>query len=175
MLGTDERILAELRDLKEQVKRLADAMQKQQDRRSYQKDYYKRRKAAKKAVPKSGLLNRDGHCLDVNRGRDSRLPVAEWAQVLRLFAEKGASSYNFLTWLSWAWNHDTYQHQPITRSGVLPGLHWAQRTQGATEQVRREGAVWERQTHQVYQQSAARTLRRRSVVDVGVRGARSRG
>ena len=117
MLGTDERILAELRDLKEQVKRLADAVQKQQDRRSYQKDYYKRRKAGKKAVPKSGLLNRDVHCLDVNRGRDNRLPVAEWAKVLRVFAEKGASSYNFLTWLSWVWNHDTYQHQPITRSG----------------------------------------------------------
>ena len=44
---------------------------------------------------------------------------ADWhdATALKAFADRGLSAYNFITWLAWTWNHNTYEHVPITRSG----------------------------------------------------------
>ena len=48
------------------------------------------------------------------------------AQRLKQFVEEGRSAYNYISWLAWAWNHNTFDHAPITRSGgyfqVLIGL-----------------------------------------------------
>ena len=111
---SNEEVLAAVVELKEQVQRIAEAMEKQQDRKSYQAEYYKKRKAAK-AAKVVRLENRDRHCLD--GPRDPRLPHAVWAKQLKAFAERGLSAYNFITWLAWAWNHNTYEHVPITKSG----------------------------------------------------------
>ena len=117
-------VLREMALIKEQVARVADALEKQADRKKYQAAYYQERK--KKAAKKKKAVGRPNparHCLN---GRDSKLPHAKWAEQLKSFVERGLSPYNFLTWLAWEWNKNTYQHVPITRSGgyynVLIGI-----------------------------------------------------
>lgn len=115
---TSADVIAEIRELRVQVQRMADLLQKREDRTSYQAQYYKRRKEAK---AKAGfgdakLLNRNGHCL-CQSGRDRRLPHSKYAAKLQEFVDRGLSVYNFVTWLGWSWNHDTYVHVPITKSG----------------------------------------------------------
>ena len=114
---SNEEVLAAVAKLAEQVQRIAAAMEKQQDRKSYQAEYYKRRKAkkAEAAARAKRLSNKDRHCLD--GPRDLRLPFAAWAGRMKAFADRGLSAYNFITWLAWTWNHNTYEHVPITRSG----------------------------------------------------------
>ena len=113
---SNEELLAAVVQLKEQVQRIAEAMEKQQGRKSYQADYYKKKKrkaALARAVVR--LPNKDRHCLE--GPRDSRLPHAVWAKQLKAFAERGLSAYNYITWLAWTWNHNTFEHVPITKSG----------------------------------------------------------
>ena len=43
----NEEVLAAIAALKEQVQRIADALEKQNDRKSYQAQYYRKRKAEK--------------------------------------------------------------------------------------------------------------------------------
>ena len=111
-----EQAVAEIRELAKEVKRLADLVQTQLDRKSYQADYYKKRKASKAKKVRPGLVNRESAALS-DQGRDMRLPTAKWGHVLQKFAESGASPCNFLTWLAWTWNKNTYRAAPITRSG----------------------------------------------------------
>ena len=103
--------------LSEQVTRIADALQKQQDRKEYHSEYYKKRKVAKlqREAEEKRLPNKDKNCLD--GPRDRRLPHATWALKLKEFVDRGLSPYNFLTWLAWTWNHATFRHAPVTRSG----------------------------------------------------------
>ena len=120
-----KRVLAEIVQLKEQVGRMADALQRQEDvmkcledRKKYHADYYKKRKVARakrKVALSNKLLNRDKHCLDSLR--DTRVPYDKWTEKLKAFSARGLSAYNFITWLAWEWNHNTYVHVPITRSG----------------------------------------------------------
>ena len=110
-----QQLIGIVASLKEQVQRMADVMQKREERREYQAAYYKKRKAAANVVVKKGLANLNRHCLEGMR--DPRVPAAEWAVVMRRFVEEGRSAYNFLSWLAWKWNKDTFQHVPITRSG----------------------------------------------------------
>ena len=110
-----EQLVGIVLELKEQVQRMADALQKQEDRKEYQAEYYKKRKAAKKEKSRSSKLeNPKGFIL--NR-KDERLPFRAWGLKMKEFADRGLSPYNFLTWLTWAWNQNTYQHVPITKSG----------------------------------------------------------
>ncbi len=114
-------VLREMAAIKSQVQRVADALEKQEDRKKYQAAYYQQRKktakAAKIAKEKLSLkrMNPPMHCLGVPR--DKELPHAKWAEKLKEFARRGLSPYNFLTWLAWEWNKNTYRHVPITRSG----------------------------------------------------------
>ena len=110
-----QELIAEMRQLKEQVQRMADTFQKREERREYQAAYYKRRKASKEKQVLPGFKNLDRHCLEGSR--DRRLPAAEWGEVLKSFVQRGLSPYNFLSWLAWKWNKDTFQHVPITKSG----------------------------------------------------------
>ena len=117
------KLVEQVRSLKEQVQRMADVMEKREERRQYQAAYYKKRKAGKcKQLP--GLSNLDRHCLEGMR--DRRLPAEAWGKVLKRFVELDLSPYNFLSWLAWTWNKNTFQHVPITKSGgymhVLIGL-----------------------------------------------------
>ena len=110
-----EQLVEIILELKEQVSRMADALKKQEDRKSYQAEYYKKRKAAREKKARSTKLeNPDRHILD---RRDKRLPFRAWGLKLKEFVDRGLSPYNFLTWLTWAWNQNTYQHAPITKSG----------------------------------------------------------
>ena len=114
-----KQVLDEIKGLREQVQRMADLIQKQQDRKSYQADYYKKRKEtktkARTAASSDKILNHDRHCL--NTARDKRLPHDKYIAKLKEFVSRGLSVYNFVTWLGWSWNHDTYVHAPITKSG----------------------------------------------------------
>ena len=113
---SNEKLLAELLALKTQVCRIADALQKQEDRKQYQAEYYKKKKAEKKKKKASNKLeNRNKHVLEGTR--DRRVPYKMWAAKLKQFYERGLSPYNYITWLAWAWNHDTFQIVPITKSG----------------------------------------------------------
>jgi hypothetical protein len=111
---SNEEVLAAIVSLKQEVQRIAEALEKQQERKSYQAEYYQKRKAAK-AVKLERLENRNRHCL--TGPRDQRLPIVKWTAQLKAFAERGLSAYNFITWLAWSWNHNTFTHVPITKSG----------------------------------------------------------
>ena len=114
---TNERLLAAVEELTAQVAVIAEILDKQQSRKTYQKEYYKKRKAvaAAKKELEGRLVNKDAHCLD--GPCDNRLPIQAWAEQLRAFAARGLSVYNFFTWLAFKWNHGTYRHVPITKSG----------------------------------------------------------
>ena len=116
MSSEGSEIMQVLQELKGQVQRLADALEKEQDRKAYQKAYYKRRKEARE-VEKLGLQMklREVNCLE--GPRDRRLPSEEWAKQLKRFVDAGLSAYNFLTWLTWTWNQRCYKHSPVTTSG----------------------------------------------------------
>ena len=91
-----DKVLEAISELKEQVCRLADMLQAQQERKEYQKSYYQRRKAARELLVQGlQLKNKERHCLE--GPRDRRLPVAEWGKQLRRFVNAGMSAYNFLT------------------------------------------------------------------------------
>ncbi len=121
--ATNDQILAAVDSLTQQVQRIADVLQGQLDRKEYHAEYYKKRKALKEAKA-SRLSNRNKHCLEGMR--DTRLPSAEWAEKLKWFSDNGLSVYNYVTWLAWAWNQNTFEHVPITKSGgylnVMIGL-----------------------------------------------------
>ena len=117
----EQMILASISKLRCEVKEIADQLKKQQDRKKYHAEYYQKRKAKEakkkkeKQVDDNRLTNHNKHCLEGSR--DKRLPFAEWAKVLKQFVDRGLSAYNFMTWLSWTWNHNTFRHVPITKSG----------------------------------------------------------
>ena len=115
---SNEELLTVITELKAQVQRMADALQKKEDRKNYHSEYYKKRKTDKKkkaAKSKLKLENPNRHILEGQR--DYRLPFKKWALKLKKFVDRGLSPYNFVTWLAWSWNQDTYQHTPITKSG----------------------------------------------------------
>ena len=126
LTGGERLILESIGKLRTEVRGLAGELKKLQDRKKYHAEYYQKRKATnaktkkKKEVVDTRLPNADRHCLEGRR--DQRLPFAEWAQMLKQFADRGLSAYNFLTWLSWTWNHNTYRHAPITKSGGYMNL-----------------------------------------------------
>jgi hypothetical protein len=117
MSRNNKEVLDAIAVLSAQVQRIADALEKQSERKSYQAEYYqKRKKKAEEAAALAAKLdNQNRHCLEGMR--DTRLPYAQWAAKLKEFAERGLSAYNFISWLAWAWNHDTYKMVPITKSG----------------------------------------------------------
>ena len=114
-----EDLLTVITALKDQVQRMADALQTQEDRKKYHAAYYKKRKAAAAARKKNAvndkLENPNKHILEGSR--DYRLPAKKWALKLKEFVDNGLSPYNFITWLAWSWNQDTYRIVPITKSG----------------------------------------------------------
>ena len=116
---TNEEIMAELKGLREQVAEMAAALQDSKARKEYQSAYYQKRKAAKakKAaeLARTRLSNPDRSVFDASR--DYRVPHAKWAAKLTEFAERGLSVWNWLTWLAWSFNQDTWEFPPITRSG----------------------------------------------------------
>jgi hypothetical protein len=108
----------EIRALKVQVQRMADAMQRREERASYQAEYYKKnkkKKSDKVALKRATRLKCDRHIFEGLRRYD--VPHGKWAQKMREFVEQGRSVYNWLSWLAWSWNQDTWQFKPITRSG----------------------------------------------------------
>ena len=114
-----EELRAEIRELRVQVQRMADALQTKQDRSQYQAEYYKKRKAAK-ALKKeqdraSKRLSSERCVFKGLRRRD--VPHKLWAQKMQEFLRDGRSIYNWLTWVAWSWNQDTWEFPPITRSG----------------------------------------------------------
>ena len=113
-MPSNEDVLLAISKLSEQVQRIADALEKQQLRKEYQAAYYKKRKVAKK-VALNRIEIRDMHCLEC--ARDPRMPFEMWTERLEQFVKEGRSAYNYICWLAWAWNHNTYNVIPITRSG----------------------------------------------------------
>ena len=120
-----QKVLNQQQELTTEVERIAEVLKQQQNRKQYQSDYYKKRKAKKlaKEAENKRLPNPRGNCLH-GGGRDRNLPVAEWAKTLKLFVERGLSAYNFMSWLAWTWNHNTYKVVPVTRSGGYLHLYY---------------------------------------------------
>ena len=44
-------------------------------------------------------------------------PLVKWTNKLREFIADKRSVDNYLEWLGWSWNHDTYVTQPVVKSG----------------------------------------------------------
>ena len=111
------KIMSMLEQLTTEVSGISQVLKKEQERKEYQSGYYKKRKAAKlkKEAENNRLPNPKGNCL--HGTRDRNLPVVQWAKMLKAFVDRGLGPYNFLSWLSWTWNHQTYKHVPVTRSG----------------------------------------------------------
>ena len=117
MVSTED-LMAEIRELKEQVQRMADAMLLKEDRKKYQAEYYRKKKAAKaKKKKEDARMPNPDRPLFEGRRNEHKMPHKRWAAKMREFLEDGRSVWNFLTWMAWAWNQDTWQMAPITRSG----------------------------------------------------------
>ena len=116
------KVLTVITELKAQVQRIGCAAEKGGPQEL--PEYYKKRKINKKkkaAKNKLKLENPNRHILEGQR--DYRLPFKKWALKLKRFVDRGLSPYNFVTWLAWSWNQDTYQHTPITKSGGYMRVH----------------------------------------------------
>ena len=96
-----QKVLNQQQELTTEVERIAEVLKQQQNRKQYQSDYYKKRKAKKlaKEVENKRLPNPRGNCL--SGGRDRNLPAAEWAKTLKVFVDRGLSAYNFMSWLAY--------------------------------------------------------------------------
>ena len=106
-------------ELKEQVARMADALQSREDRRVYQSNYYKKRKEDKKKkaeeLANARLPNtRGSHFTGL---RKTNVPIKKWIEKMKQFGREGRSVFNWITWLAWSWNQDTFVFNPLTRSG----------------------------------------------------------
>ena len=131
-MSSNEVVLAAIAELQKQVQRIAEALEKQQQRKEYQSSYYKKRKAEKKLALER-LKIRDTHCLDSMR--DPRMPFEKWTQRLKQFVEEGRSAYNYISWLAWALR--PRPHHPKRR--LLSGFDRTHQRQAATQQVLRKG------------------------------------
>ena len=107
-------LLEAVASMSEKLDKVLAFMEKKCVRKEYQAAYYKKRKAKQELMARM-LVNPKGHCLEGLK--DKRLPFDQFGTQLRAFRERGLSLYNFVTWLAWKWNHDTYAFAPITRSG----------------------------------------------------------
>ena len=109
----NQEVCSEVKALREQVAKLTEMLQLQKDRKDYQKAYYKKRKAAKENAVKR-LRNPDKNLFDGYRNLD--VHHEEWVAKMKEFVEAGHSVYNFLTWLAWDYNQNTWEFSPITKS-----------------------------------------------------------
>ncbi len=153
-----EELRAEIRELRVQVQRMADALQTKQDRSQYQAEYYKKRKAAK-ALKKekdraSKRLSSERCVFKGLRRRD--VPHKLWAQKMQEFLRDGRSIYNWLTWVAWSWNQErdiTGHVRVITFTTQLQletfssALFWAYcfRTVGLVASEHEEDSEWYQQ------------------------------
>ena len=108
--------LSEIRRLRNEVKHLTELVESQQNRKKYHSEYYEKRKLkiTKKCKQSDRIPNPKCGMFPMIV---STMPFKMWANKIHEFACRGLSPYNFLTWLSWAWNQNTYEHVPLTKSG----------------------------------------------------------
>ena len=94
-------------------------LNKKKTRTEYQKEYYARK--TKQARQEQGRIrNPDCNNLNLPFGHDSRLrsKIPEWAAIAYRFAAlEYNGAYEFLQWLAYTWNSETYHEQVITKSG----------------------------------------------------------
>ena len=116
---SNEVLLAAIVELKEQVAKMAEALQSREDRRTYQANYYKKRKETKKQkaeeLANARLPNTRGS--HFNGLRKTNVPIKKWVDKMKQFGKEGRSVYNWITWLAWNWNQDVFVYNPLTRSG----------------------------------------------------------
>ena len=116
---TNDELMRALKELTVQVQAIATALQAREDRREYHAKYYLKRKADKKRketeVAQTRLPNTKGSHFCGHRMYN--VPVKDWANALKQFADSGRSVFNWLTWLAWTWNQNTFVFSPITKSG----------------------------------------------------------
>ena len=109
-------LVAQNRSMAEQMQRIADQMEKAQCRKVYHKEYYKRRKeeaSERQKVASERVQVPDGSIFLVRKG----LPLVKWMKKMVQFHDANKPPENFLTWLTWSWNKDTFALPPITKSG----------------------------------------------------------
>ena len=114
----------------EQIEQRLAALEKQSKRKTYNKDYYKRKKEKVQVAEQACLVleryetptkmfNMSGtdyhRYWRLNPGLES--PLVKWTNKLREFIADKRSVDNYLEWLGWSWNHDTYVTQPVVKSG----------------------------------------------------------
>ena len=115
----------QLRETSVKLAEVVELMQRRERRAEYQRKYYADRKAQKKRKKKaepvrSGLENPNENNLNLLKIlKDRRLlkVFPQWAEVAYGFADSGHSAFNFLQWLTFTWNVQTYWFRPVTRSG----------------------------------------------------------
>ena len=110
-------LIEEIRCLRNEVKHLTELVESQQNRKKYHSEYYEKRKLkiTKECKKSNRIPNPKCGMFPMIRKYDA--PFKMWANKIHEFACRGLSPYNFLTWLSWAWNQNTYEHVPLTKSG----------------------------------------------------------
>ena len=105
----------QMQKMAEQMQKMAEMLEKAHCRKAYHKDYYSRRKEEKAENKKiaADRLEVPNKCIFQATG----LPLKKWVDKMVKFHELGKSPENFLTWLAWSWNKNTFTLPPITRSG----------------------------------------------------------
>ena len=99
-------ISEELQKLSASVSKIHEHLIPKISRRDYQKEYYKKR------TKQNGTkIKNPSHGAFANK--DNRLPFAKWANA----GLKSARPSQFIEWLAYQWNRNSYQHPPVTRSG----------------------------------------------------------
>ena len=112
-------VMEAVKTLAAQVRRIAEQLEKANDRKRYHKEYYQRRKKEKvqKEEAASTKLQVPEDRSVFRASSKVQLPVAKWLRKLVQFHDAKRPVENFLTWLTWSWNRDTFSIQPITKSG----------------------------------------------------------
>ena len=102
--------------IEESLREVLSLLRGKQSKTQYQQEYY-----AKKKTLRRGLRNPDRNNLRLPRGWDIRLreKMKGWADVAFRFATDlpRPRPFDFLEWISWTWNVNTYQEKVITKSG----------------------------------------------------------
>ena len=116
-----------MRELEKRVEALEAQLTCKSKRKKYNQDYYQKKKKEKKKEERAlrhmnPRLNTifsvsPGACRTAWKTRpDLPYPLEVWTQKLKDFVAQGRRVDQYLEWLAWSWNHDTWMYQPVTKT-----------------------------------------------------------
>ena len=119
MAGEQAQLYERLGRVEQMLGEVLQLLKNGKSRAKYQAEYYAQRKETRLTETRPGLKNPERNNLNLPMGWDKRLQskLEEWAEIAFRFKDARRGPFDFLEYLAYQWNNETYWHKVITRSG----------------------------------------------------------